>query len=177
MGILEALLGDLLQVLMQQQLVRWGLALAASLWVWLIGDEYARLRRFYLLAPFAVAGLIEVWNLVETSAGPMAGAKISQLLVVQEAARKIASPIGLGAVLLAAILGYMRGIGFAIGVAILLAAYFVDGIVAKEGQRVLSFAGLSQMLLLLPTILLVMQTSYGIGASFRRFRENRRGPE
>ncbi len=175
MGILETFLGDLQQMVMQQQLLRWGLALAASLWVWLIGDEYARGRRFYLLAPFAVAGLIEVWNLLE--AGPMAGGKISQLLVVQEAARKIASPIGLGAVLLAAILGYMRGIGFAIGVAVLLAAYFVDGIVAKEGQRVLSFGGLSQMLLLLPTILLVMLTSYGIGASFRRFRENHRVPE
>lgn len=173
MGMIEALFGDLLLLLMQQPLVRWGVALAASLWVWLIGDEDARGRRFYLLAPFMVAGLVEVWNAVEQS-GAGAGGRISHLLIVQEAARKLASLIGLGAILLAVILGMMRGIGFAIGVAVLLAAYFTEGFSAGAVQKVGSSAAFSQALTLLPTVLVVVLTAYGIGASIRRARERRR---
>jgi hypothetical protein len=170
MGGLESLLGDLVLVLMQQPLVRWGVALAASLWVWLIGDEDARLRRFYLLAPFLVAGFVELSETLFAAQGN----RLSQLLVVQEAARKLASAVGFGAIVLAAILGFMRGIGFAIGVALLLCAYFVDGFAAREGQHAFSGASISQLLMLLPTVLVVLLTAYGLGASFRRFRESRR---
>jgi hypothetical protein len=170
MGLFESFLGDLVLVLMQQPLVRWGLALAASLWVWMIGDEDARLRRFYLLAPFFVAGFVEVSEILFAGQG----SRLSQLLVVQEAARRLASLIGLGAIILAAILGYMRGIGFAIGVAVLLCAYFVDGFTAREAQRAFSSAAVAQLLMLLPTVLVLMLTAYGFGASFRRFRESRR---
>ncbi len=174
MGLIEALFGDLLLLLMQSSLVRWGVALAASLWVWLIGDEEARGRRFYLLAPFLVAGLVEAWNAFEQSGAGAAGGRISHLLIVQEAARKLASLIGLGAIVLAAILGAMRGIGFAIGVAILLAAYFTEGFSAGAVQRAGSSAAFAQALTLLPTVLVVVLTAYGFGASFRRFRESRR---
>jgi hypothetical protein len=174
MSMIEALFGDLLLVLMQHSLVRWGVALAASLWVWLIGDEDARLRRLYLLAPFLVAGLVEVWNAYEQVGAAGAGNRLSQLLAVQEAARKIASPIGLGVIALTALLGYMRGIGFAIGVAILLSAYFVEGFVAREGGHAGLGTGITQIFILLPTVLVVLLTAYGLGASIRRFRESRR---
>lgn len=170
MSMFEALFGDLLLVLTQQSLVRWGVALAASLWVWLIGDEDARLRKFYLLAPFVIAALVQLNDVVMPGG---AGGKLSQLLVVQDAARKIASPIGFGAIALAAVLGFMRGIGFAIGVALLLCAYFVEGFGVK-GEGTFSMQALSQLLMLLPTVLVVLLTAYGLGASFRRFRESRR---
>ncbi len=64
MNMIEALFGDLLLVLTQQSLVRWCVALAASLWVWLIGDEDARLRKFYLLAPFVIAALVQLNDVV-----------------------------------------------------------------------------------------------------------------
>lgn len=165
---IEALFGDLLLLLTQHSLVRWGVALAASLWVWMIGDEDARLRRFYLLAPFLIAGLVQLGDVVVPGGG-----KLSQLLVVQEAAGKIASLIGLGATVLAVILGFMRGIGFAIAVALLLCAYFVEGFGIKGGEGALSMQAVSQFLMLLPTVLVVLLTAYGIGASFRRVRERR----
>lgn len=171
MNMIEALFGDLLLVLTQQSLVRWCVALAASLWVWLIGDEDARLRKFYLLAPFVIAALVQLNDVVMPGG---ASGKLSQLLVVQDAARKIASPIGFAAIALAAVLGFMRGIGFAIGVALLLCAYFVEGFGVKGGEGAFSMQALSQLLMLLPTVLVVLLTSYGLGASFRRFRESRR---
>jgi hypothetical protein len=169
MSMIEAFFGDLLLLLMQHSLVRWGVALAASLWVWLIGDEDARLRKFYLFAPFLIAAFVQFGDALMPGSG-----KISQLLVVQETAGKMASLIGLGAIVLAAILGLMRGIGFAIGVAVLLCAYFVEGFGMKSGEAAFSSAAISQILMLLPTVLVVLLTSYGIGASFRRFRESRR---
>ena len=173
MSMIEALFGDLLLVLMQQPLVRWGMALAASLWVWIIGDEDARLRRFYLFAPFLIAAFVQFGD----SVLPGSGGKLSQLLAVQDAVRMMASLIGFGAIVLAAILGLMRGIGFAIGVALLLCAYFVEGGGPKGGEGAFSAAAVSQMLMLLPTVLVVLLTAYGIGASFRRFRESRRSYE
>lgn len=168
MGLIEALFGDLTLALMQNPLVRWGVALGASLWVWLIGDPYARGRRFYLLAPFLVAGAVEIWNAVGQ------GGTLTHLLTVQEAARKLASFVGLGAILAGVILGAMRGIGFAIGVAILIAAYFTEGFSAGAVQRGISGAAMSQALTLLPTVLVVILTAYGIGATIRRSRERRR---
>lgn len=168
MGMIEALFGDLLLLLMQNSIVRWGVALAASLWVWLIGDEDARLRKLYLLAPFVVAGLVELANV----AGEGPGGRLSQLIVVQDAARRLASLVGFAAILLALVLGYMRGIGFALGVAVLLCAYFVDGFSAKDAQRAF-LAAVPQVLMLLPTVLVVLLTAYGIGATLRRARENR----
>ncbi|KAF0231049.1 MAG: hypothetical protein FD175_918 [Beijerinckiaceae bacterium] len=169
MSMIEAWFGDLLLLLMQQPLVRWGVALAASLWVWLIGDEDARLRKFYLFAPFLIAAFVQFGDAVIPGSS-----KISQLLVVQEAAGKMASLIGLGAIVLAAILGLMRGIGFAIGVAVLLCAYFVEGFGAKGGEGGFPAQAFGQLLMLLPTVLVVLLTAYGIGASFRRFKEQRR---
>lgn len=168
MTMIEGLFGDLFLVLMQHSLVRWGLALAASLWVWLIGDEDARLRKFYLFAPFLIAAFVQFGDALIPGSG-----KISQLLAVQETAGKMASLIGLGAILLAAMLGFMRGIGFAIGVALLLCAYFVEGFGMKGGEMAFSAAAISKMIMLLPTVLVVLLTSYGIGASFRRVREAR----
>lgn len=172
MGMMDGLFGDLFLILTQQPLVRWGIALAASLWVWVIGDEDARLRRFYLLAPFLLAGLVHLGDYVAPGTG-----KLSQLLVVQEAARRMASLVGLGAILLAVVLGLMRGIGFAIGVAVLLCAFFVEGFGTKGGEGGFPMQAATQGLMLLPTVLLVLLTAYGIGASFRRFRESRRGYE
>lgn len=166
MTLLENLLGDLTLVLMQHSLVRWSVALAASLWVWMIGDRDARLRLLYLLAPFAIAVFVEVSALFRS--GP--GGPLSQLLVVQEAARRIASPVGLGAIGLVAILGFMRGIGFAIGVALLLTAYFTD---ISRGREAGFGGALVQAMMLLPSVLTVLLTAYGIGASIRRFRERR----
>ena len=160
MTLLENLFGDLTLVLLQNGLARWGAALAASLWVWLIGDEEARLRRFYLFAPFAVAALIEAVAFI--GGGP--GGMLSRLLAVQEAAAKIASPAGLGAVLIAALLGYLRGIGFVVALAVLVAAYLSGGL----GNHAL--AGLWQGLSLLPTLLAVLLMAYGIGATVRRVR-------
>lgn len=168
MGLIEPLFGDLLLLLMQNSIVRWGIALAASLWVWLIGDEEARLRKLYLLAPFIVAGLVELADMT----GGTQGSRLSQLLIVQDAARRLASLVGFGAILLTLVLGYMRGIGFALGVAVLLCAYFVDGFSAKDAQRAF-LAAVPQVLMLLPTVLVVLLTSYGLGASLRRARENR----
>lgn len=173
MNLLESLFSDLVLTLLQQPLLRWGIALAASLWVWLIGDEDARLRRFYLLAPFLVAGLVEMSDATFSGGSGGASGKLSQYLAVVESARRIVSPIGFGAIALALILGLMRGIGFAIGVALLLTAYFVRG-VGEGGLRALSGEALSQGFMLLPTVLIVLLTAYGIGASFRRFREYRR---
>jgi hypothetical protein len=175
MNLLESLFSDLVLMLMQQPLLRWGIALAASLWVWLIGDEDARFRPFYLMAPFLVAGFIEFSDIVLGGGSTGQGGKLSQYLIVVEGARKVISPIGLGAVVLAVILGLMRGIGFAIGVAVLLCAYFVrGGGQGGEGLRSLSTEAVTQGLMLLPTILVVLLTAYGLGASFRRLREYRR---
>lgn len=174
MGLIETLFGDLLILLMQSSLVRWGVALAASLWVWIIGDQDARFRRFYLLAPFLVAGLVQLADPLLSGGPGGAGGRLSQLLAVQEAARRLASVLGLGAIALALVLGLMRGIGFAIGVAILLAAYFVEGFGARSVESMVSYQAISQFLMLLPTVLLVLLTAYGLGASIRCFRESRR---
>jgi len=173
MTLLESSFSDLVLMLLQQPMLRWGIALAASLWVWLIGDEDARLRRFYLLAPFMVAGLIEASDALFSGGSTGQAGRLSQYLAVVESARRIISPIGLGAMALSLVLGLMRGIGFAIGVALLLTVYFVRG-AGEGGLRALSGEALMQGLMLLPTVLILLLTAYGIGASFRRLREYRR---
>lgn len=165
---LESLLGDFVTMLTQHGLARWGVALAASLWVWMIGDEDARLRKLYLLAPFAIAGLAELAALMPSRPG----GGLSQLILVQDMARKIGSPVGFGGMLVALVLGYMRGIGFAFGVAVLLSVYFGDGLQWRGmgGGELVAMQGFT----LAATITTVLLTAYGLGATFRKLRERRR---
>jgi hypothetical protein len=175
MTLIEAPIADLLLALMQSPLTRWGVALAASFWVWLVGDEDAQFRRVYLFAPFCVAGVIEVLDLLVLGASEQKTAQggwFPVYLMASDALQRLFSPVGLVALVLAPILGFKRGIGFVFGMGILLSAYFADS--AGQGANTFfSLPVLRMIAMQLPAILFVLLVFYGLGASARRFWEAR----
>jgi hypothetical protein len=173
---IEGLLGDILLAILQHPLVRWSLALGIGFWVWIVADEDARLKKLYLAAPFLLAGLIEVADslfLGRHSGGGGTGGWLPIYLQAMEGVRIFVGLMGLGALMLAGFTGYKRGIGFCLGLAILLSAYLADQMGGGKGNF-FSFTVLGNTLLMLPPVLALLLIAYGLGATLRSARELRR---
>lgn len=172
---IEAFLGDALLAILQQPVVRWGLALGIAFWVWMIADEDARLRRLYLVAPFVLAGIIEVADGLffgRYSGGGGTGGWLPIYLQAMEGVRIFVGLLGLGALLLAGFTGFRRGLGFCLGLAVLLAAYLADQMGGGRGSF-FSLQVLGNTLLMLPPVLAMLLVAYGLGATLRCARELR----
>lgn len=173
MGLIEAPFGDLVLGIMQNPYVRWSVAAAVTLWVWIVGYEDARLRKVYLAAPVLIALLIQIIDSLFLGAG---GAKNAQggwfehYLAAIEALRRIASVVGVGAILAALLLGYTRMIGGVLILVVLSSAYFADQMM-PQAKSFFSGPVFAQMLALAPAVIVVLLTAYGLGATVSHLRE------
>ena len=173
---IEGFLGDVLLAILQQPMARWSLALGIGFWVWMVADEEARLRKLYLAGPFVLAGLIEVYDSLffgRNSGGGGTGGWLPIYLQAMEGVRIFVGFLGLAALALAAFTGFRRGLGFCLGLGVLLAAYLADQMGGGQGNF-FSLRVLGNTLLMLPPVLALLLIAYGLGATFRSVRELRR---
>jgi hypothetical protein len=171
---IEAILGDILLAILQQPGVRWSLALGIGFWVWMVADERARLRKLYLAAPFLLAAVIEIVD--SLLLGRHSGGSVGWLpiyLQAMEGVRIFVGLLGLAALALAAFTGFKRGLGFCLGLGVLLAAYLSDQMGGGRGNF-FSLRVLGNTLLMLPPVLALLLIAYGLGATIRSVRELRR---
>ncbi|MCE2934070.1 MAG: hypothetical protein LW833_14095 [Hyphomicrobiales bacterium] len=172
---IEGFLGDVLLAILQQPMARWSLALGIGFWVWMVADEEARLRKLYLAGPFVLAGLIEVYDSLffgRNSGGGSVG-WLPIYLQAMEGVRIFVGFLGLAALALAAFTGFKRGLGFCLGLGVLLAAYLADQMGGGQGSF-FSLRVLGNTLLMLPPVLALLLIAYGLGATIRSVRELRR---
>jgi hypothetical protein len=173
MGMIEAPFGDLVLGIMQNPYVRWPTALAVALGVWGVGDEDARFRRFYLAAPLGLAIVIQLIDslfLGSATGKSGQGGWFEHYLSAMEALRRLASVIGVGAMIAAIIFGFTRMLGGTLLLTLLLAAYFADQMM-PQAKSFFSGPVFAQVLALLPAVILVLLTAYGVGATLRHLRE------
>jgi hypothetical protein len=173
MGMIEAPFGDLVLGIMQNPYVRWSAGFIVMLWVWLVGDQDARFRRFYLVAPLAVALLLQVVDSLFLGAATGKsgqGGWFEHYLSAMEALRRIASLIGVGAILGAVVCGFTRMLGGTLLMMVLLCAFFADQMM-PQAKSFFSGPVFAQMLALLPSVSIVLLTAYGVGATLRHLRE------
>lgn len=172
MTILETLFGDFLLGLIQSPWFRWGMAFVASFWVWATGNRHAVLRLGYLLAPFVLAVIIELIDLRWFGAGGPQGGWFPVVIWSKEALRSLSTLVGFGTLLFAAFLGLTRGIGYLFTMSAFVTAYFAEKQIAP-GVSFFSGELFGTLVAMLPAILIVHLTFYGIGALIRRFWEKR----
>lgn len=172
---IEAILGDILLAILQQPVVRWSLALGIAFWVWMVADEDAPLRKLYLVGPFLLAAAIEVADSLffGRNSGGGTGGWLPIYLQAMEGVQIFVGFLGLAALALAAFTGFRRGLGFCLGLGVLIAAYLADQIGGGRGSF-FSLKVLGNTVLMLPPVLALLLIAYGVGATLRSVRELRR---
>lgn len=173
MGLIEAPFGDLVLGIMQNPYVRWSVASVVTLWVWIVGYHDARLRKVYLAGPLVIALLIQLVDSLFLGAATGRsgqGGWFEHYLVAIEALKRIASPIGIAAILAALLLGYARMIGGVLLLVVLSSAYFADQMM-PQAKSFFSGPVFAQMLALAPAVIIVLLTAYGLGATASHLRE------
>lgn len=177
---LEALYSDLLIALTQSTAFRWGAALAVAAWIWLIGRAGTPWRLATLLAPFLVAGVLEVLD--QLVVGPARGGQGGWLGFHLQSQAVFARLISLdGAVFLglALLFGYLRRVSLLVllclGTAVYL-RYAIHG----AGEVLLSAPVAQWLLVAMPTVVLALAALFSLGATFRLIaavREVRNGDD
>lgn len=166
---IEAPFADLVLGIMQNASVRWVVALLAALWVWIIGDEDARGRNLYIGAPLAVALVIQLVDSLVLGAGGKSG-WLDVHLAALEALARLASVVGLLAILGALVCGFTRMIGGVYLLIVLMCAFAADQLM-PQAKSFFSAPVFAKMLSLAPAVLIVLLTAYGLGATLRYLRE------
>lgn len=170
MNLLIAPFADLVLNVLQAPLWRWSLAVITLLWVWLAGDPYARSRRFFLAAPLVTALAIEIMSALLLSER---GGWLPVYVATTEALQRLATPLGVAAMLMAFAFGVMRLFGLVLIIGVAIAAYFADNMPERVGQKFFSMDVMLQAASFLPALIALLLIGYGLGASIARLRENR----
>ncbi|MCZ8187704.1 MAG: hypothetical protein O9308_15100 [Beijerinckiaceae bacterium] len=164
---LEALYSDLLIALTQSTMFRWGLAVAVSIWIWLIGKAGTPWRVAALLSPFLAAGILE--GLDQLVIGPGQGAQsgwLSFYLQSQAAFHRLISLDGAVFLILALLFGFIHRFSLAVLLCLGTALYLRYAIHGAS-EVLLSWPVAQWLLVVMPTVLIAILGLYSLGATLR----------